>query len=98
MVELPALELDRIDPLLRPHQLQLVAAPLDNLRPRFGADADPVDSLRRRKRSVRFNGNAESVAVQRIDKLAVELEHRLAAGDHDQALLVHLTPKRLDAA
>src|SRR3954454_5841154 len=98
MVELPALELGRIDALLRPHQLQLVAAPLDNLRPRLGADADPVDSRRRRKRSVGFDGNAESAAMQRVDKLAVELEHRLAPRDHDQALLVLVTPKRLDAA
>src|SRR5438067_10850365 len=98
MVELPPLELDWVDPILRPHQLQLVAALLDNLGTRLRADADPVDPRSRRKRSVCFDGNAETAAMQRIDKRAVELEHRLAPGDHDQAPLAFRSPQRLDAA
>src|SRR5437763_7209707 len=97
MIELPPLELGGIDPLLRPHPLQLVATPLDNLSARLRADADPVDSRSRRKRSVRLDCNSETVAMQRIDKLGVELEHRFAASDHDQPPLAFRSPKRLDA-
>ena len=44
MVERPSLELDRIDSRLRPHQLQLIARTLNDLRSRLRADADPVDA------------------------------------------------------
>ena len=50
------------------------------------------------KRSVGFDGNAETATMQRVDELAVELEHRLAAGDHDQAPLALWSPERLDVA
>src|SRR3954451_24461637 len=98
VIELPVLERCRIDSLLRPHKLQFVAAPLDDLGSRLRADANPVDSRRRRKRSVGLYCNSEIPAMQRIDELAIELKHRLPAGDHDQALLVLLAPKRLDMA
>src|SRR3546814_12672419 len=51
-------------PILRPDELQFVAAQLNQLAPRFRADADPVDAARDRKRAVAFDRDGEA-AVDR---------------------------------
>ena len=96
MVEPPALELGWIDSLLRPNQLQLIAAALDDVRARLGADANPVDSRSRGKRSIRLDCNAEAALMKRIDKLAIELQHRFSTGDHDQSPVAPFAPQSLD--
>ena len=84
MAEIEARERVRVDPLLRPDQLQLVARTLRQLGAGLGADADPVDPGRRGQRAVGLHRDFEAARVERVDQRRVELEHRLAAGDHDQ--------------
>ena len=93
-VEIPAFELGRVDSLLRPDQLQLVARALDDLGPRLRADAQPVDAPAS-PASVPLLSTAtlKPALVQRLDQRRVELEHRLAAGDHHQPFVLALAPQ-----
>src|SRR5439155_17571533 len=96
MLEFPRLELGRVDALLRPHQLQLIPVALDHFCPRLWADTDPVDSRSRGQRPVGLDRNAKSARVQRVQQRRIELEHRLAAGDHYESPVPALAPQRLD--
>src|SRR3546814_5897269 len=59
---------------LRPDELQFVAAQLNQLAPRFRADADPVDAARDRKRAVAFDRDGEAAVVQRSEEHTSELQ------------------------
>ena len=83
-----------VDALLRPDQLELVAAALNDLSSRLGADAEPVDAAYCRERSVAFHGHAKSALVKRVDQGGIELKHRLPAGDHHQPAILAFTPGR----
>ena len=84
-----------IDPRLRPDQLELVARALHHLGARLGADADPVDPRRRRQVPLVSTAISKPRAWSASISGGVELEHRLAAGDHDQRPLA-LAPQRVD--
>ena len=68
---------------LRNHDLDFVAAADDQVRTDFRADAHPVDPGRHRQGAVGFDGDLEAGQVHRVDQRAVELQQRLAAGEHD---------------
>jgi len=72
--------------------LQFVTAPLNDLRPGLGADAHPVDSRRGFKRPVAFHRDPEAALVQRLDQRGVQLQHRLAAGDHHEPAIAAFAP------
>ena len=82
MREVELFDLRRIERVLRIDQLQLVAGTLHQLGAGLGADADPVDRARHGQRAVGLDGDLEARSMQRTDQLLVDLQHRLAAGQH----------------
>src|SRR3546814_7068723 len=66
---------------LRPDELQFVAAQLNQLAPRFRADADPVDAARDRKRAVAFDRDGEAAVVQRPHQRVIHLQHRFTRSE-----------------
>ena len=96
MIERPAFQLGGVDPLLRPHQLELVARSLNDFGPRLRAYADPVEPGGRRQRPVGLHRDAEAARVQRVDQRGVQLEHRLAAGDDHEPASTAVAPQCLD--
>ena len=82
-------------PRLRPDQLQLVASALHHLATRLGTDAHPVDARMHRQGAVALDRNLEARAVQRLDQRIIDLQHRLAAGEDDIALLPPFAPEAL---
>src|SRR3546814_6742935 len=96
MAEIPSFQRRRIDPVLRPDQLQFVAFALDDLAPRLGADAHPVDRGMRGQRAVGLDRDLEAARVERRDQRVIDLEHRLAPGEHDETMRVRRAPETLD--
>ena len=94
--EVPLLQRCRVDSLLRPDQLELVAALLDDIRSRLRADAQPVDSLDRGQGAVALDGHPEGPIVKRLDQFEVYLKHRIAAGDDHEPLSFAFPPDRDD--
>src|SRR5262249_1572020 len=86
-LEVEDLEVQDTDALgrdaVRVHELELVAAPHDQLRARLGADREPVDAARGRDGSVRLDGRLEAALAAGRQERPVELEERLAAGEDD---------------
>ena len=97
MAEVPALERLDVDPCLRPDELQFVARALDDVAPRLGADADPVEPRRRFDGAVGLDRDLEAFAMQRVDQRSVDLEQRLAARQHCEAP-AGLSPQRRGGA
>src|SRR5687768_16504630 len=75
----------QVESFLRDHDLDLVAASHDELRPRLRAYADPVEVARRHDRAIGLHGDEEMAVLERIDQLDVRLQQRLAAGEDDEA-------------
>ena len=65
-------------------QLQFVAGALLEFGAGFGADADPVDGGGHRQGAVGLDGDLEARVMQGGDERVVDLQHRLAAGQHDE--------------
>ena len=64
---------------LRINQLQLVSAALHQSCASLGAHANPVQSRRRRNRSIGFHRNLKSARMQRLNQGRIHLQQRLAA-------------------
>src|SRR6185437_12074032 len=96
MIEAPAFELGRLDPVLGPDQLQFIAVALDDLGAGLRADANPVETADRRKRAVRFDSDAKPALMKPIDQRLVELEHGLTPSDHHQAVFAAFAPSFFD--
>src|SRR5438270_13616054 len=92
VIERPAFQLLRLNPLLRSDQLELSTLALDDLGPRLWADTDPVEARDRGKRAVGLDRDAKATLVQRSNQCLIELEHRLPARTHHQPLLKTLAP------
>jgi hypothetical protein len=73
---------------LRIHKLELVAARQHKWRIRLRTYADPVNSRRSELRSVRLDGDLETLRVERPHKALVELQERLTAGTHNVGMRV----------
>src|SRR5689334_14807374 len=71
---------------LRIHDLELVAGSLHDRRAGLGTHADPVEPSGSGDRAVSFDGDFEALGVEAVDQRGIELEQRLAARDHDEAL------------
>src|SRR5579872_2718513 len=81
---------------LRIDQFQFVAAPDFEAGPSLGADADPINALRRRQRAIGLNGDAELAIMQRADERVIDLKQRLAAGEHAQPITFATDPLGFD--
>src|SRR3546814_9206004 len=68
----------------------------DLLAPRLGADAHPVDRGMRGQRAVGLDRDLEAARVERRDQRVIDLEHRLAPGEHDETMRVRRAPETLD--
>src|SRR5581483_4455095 len=79
-------------------QLQLLPRCLHQFGVGLGTDADPVDTLWRRDRSVGFDGNREAVRRNRRYQRLVQLQQRLAAGEYDVAKIAAALPRRRNSA
>src|SRR3546814_12586809 len=89
------IELDKVfdvAPRLGPDQLQLVAVHLDKRASCLGTDTDPVDAARDGKGAIGFDRDREALGMQRGDQRIVDLQHRLAASQHDIAVRVAPSP------
>src|SRR3546814_12380784 len=67
----------------------------DLLAPRLGADAHPVDRGMRGQRAVGLDRDLEAARVERRDQRVIDLEHRLAPGEHDETMRVRRAPETL---
>src|SRR5690348_14477121 len=74
MTEGQRLEPFRLGPDLRVDQLQLVSGPQQQLRPRFGAHADPVQPGGRKPSAVRLHRDLETFRVQRGHDRGIQLK------------------------
>ena len=54
----------------------------------LGADTQPVNTGRWQHGAIGFHGNAKTLLVQGVDQGGVELQQRLATGEHHQAVRV----------
>uniref|UniRef100_A0A0N4ZLG9 LigA n=1 Tax=Parastrongyloides trichosuri TaxID=131310 RepID=A0A0N4ZLG9_PARTI len=97
MLEIEVLETVRHGQKLREDQLQLLTRGLNHGGVGLGADADPVDPVRRRQRAVAFDGDLEPPRVQGVDQRRVQLHQRLAAGaDHQLGVALATAPHPCD--
>src|SRR5262245_30343118 len=83
MVEGETFEAPRVERLLRVDELQLIPRALVERRAAFGTYAIPVDRARHGQRAVRLDGAFEAFGMKRRDERLIDLQHRLAAGQHD---------------
>ncbi len=81
---------------LRIDQLQLVPLAQHKLAAALRADADPVEPLGRRDRAIGLDADLEAAGMERIDQSVVDLQQRLAAGQHHVAVLGGFSPLRGD--
>src|SRR3546814_10041782 len=70
-----------------------MAAALDHLASRLGADADPVQPRMRGQGAVALDRDGKAARMERVDQRVVDLEHRFPAGQHDIAPVPPLAPK-----
>ena len=77
MPEIPLFELGRVDSGLRPDELQFIAAALDDVGPRLGADAQPVEAGHGGQSAVRFRRDSETAVVERVNqRRTITLGHK----------------------
>src|SRR4029079_4418727 len=81
---------------LRIDQFQLMAPAHHEIGSGFRADANPVHARGRIDGAVGLDADLEAARMQRIDEGRVHLQQRLAAGQHDVAVLVGAGPLRCD--
>src|SRR5207244_2982436 len=79
-------KVERVEPLLRYDDLQLVPAGYHERRVGLWADADPVDARRRNDRAVGLDRDLETAPVQRLDQRRIKLQQRLAASADDKLI------------
>jgi hypothetical protein len=82
--------------LLRKNKLQLGTRIRNKRRPRLGADAKPVEAMRRSERAVGFDGGVKTSRMDRADQRRVELQQRFAAGENHEAVRLAARPYVLD--
>src|SRR5690349_19955434 len=61
---------------------------------RLGADADPVEPLGRSDGVIGFDADGKAARMQRVDQRTDELQHRLAASQHQVAVDAFAAPLR----
>ena len=86
----------RHEPGLWVYKLQLVAAALDPIGARFGADANPVDAWWDAHRAVGLDRDLETLRMQRLDQGAVDLQERLSACQNHVLVAFAHRPERGD--
>src|SRR5215468_7136801 len=86
------LEILRACALLRIDQLQLVAFAEHEVRAGLGADANPVHAIGRIDRAVGLDADRETARMQRIDQRRIDLQQRLATGQHRIAVRARPCP------
>lgn len=69
---------------LRIHQLQFVTALLHQRRTGLGTHTDPVDAAWRRDGAIGLHGDLEIPLMNRFEQRFVQLQQRLATGEHNQ--------------
>ena len=76
LLELKCLETLRLRILLhlRIHEFELMTCTLHNFGAAFRTNAQPVDAVRRRDRTVTFDADLEADLVQRVDCAVVQLQ------------------------
>jgi len=67
----------RIEPLLRKYQLQFASRSLKKRRTSLGANAKPIDPLRRNYSPVRFHRNLKTAGMECVNQRRVQLQQRL---------------------
>ncbi len=65
-------------------ELQFAAMPEGEGRASLGTDTDPIDTRRRKQRSICLNRNLEAFCVQGVNKRSIKLEQGFAACTHDK--------------
>src|SRR5262249_8623159 len=68
-------------------KLQLVCLVQDEWSARFGTDAYPVERRRQCPGTVRLDGNIEAAGLERLNEGGVDLQQRLATGQHGHLLV-----------
>jgi hypothetical protein len=81
---------------LRIYQLEFIPFENHQLARGFRADANPVDSRRRRNRAVGFNCYLESAYVQGVSQFSIDLKQRLSAGQNAEAVTFAAGPFLFD--
>jgi len=67
---------------LRINQLQFIPAPLHQFRPILGANADPVQSIGSRNRSIRLHRDLKPARMQCLNQRQIQLKQWLSTGTH----------------
>src|SRR6185312_14562194 len=78
--------------VLRIDQLQLVSVLQPEAVAALGTDAQPVDAGRRLERAVGLDRDLEAARMELLDQRRIDLQQRLAAGQHDEAMLGRTLP------
>src|ERR1700738_1696472 len=92
-LELEAGEILRRQVGLRVDQFQFVALAYLPRLTRLGAAAAAVDLRRRLHRAVRLDRDLEALRMQRGDQLGIDLQQRLATGQHHEAMCLGPVPR-----
>jgi hypothetical protein len=80
---------------LRKYKLQFAAGCLNERRASFRAHANPIDTMRRNSRPVRFDSNRKSSRVNCVEKLLVDLKQRLSTSANDKSVAIGITSPRV---
>ncbi len=96
VTEIQALKTGRIGTWLGKYQLELVALPQHKAGASFGADAYPVQTGWSRLGAIGLDRNDEAAGMQRGNERAIDLEQRLAAGEHYETVHSAGRPNRFD--
>jgi hypothetical protein len=83
VAKIKVLEAFRFCSLLGKDQFEFVTSVQSEVSPSFGADADPIDTERRRQSAVGFDRHGEAAIVQGGDESAVELQERFTTRADD---------------
>ena len=73
-----------LGPGLRIDELEFVALCHDEPIPGLGADAEPVDARGHRQGAIGLDRDLETARVQRLRQRGIDLQQRLAPGEHDE--------------
>jgi hypothetical protein len=91
MIEIERLEFLRRRPGLGVHELELIALPLNQLRPGLRADADPVYGIGGGPRPIGLDGHVEALLMKALYERLVQLEKRLASRTDDEPCVTAFT-------
>src|ERR1700730_18057569 len=82
--------------LLRENELQLGPRVRNERRACLRADAKPIETGRRGKSAVGFDGDSEAHSMDRADQRRIELQQWLAAGENNKPVRFAADPSALD--